>query len=203
MPSCIFVSDCCCCYGKSCAGTIFRWCYGTPADANVSSILQDTAEQSLNQADFFLSAEIQCVSDTKFIVQLRNWNPHINCVIASHCSSSNFRCPTAGISLFCTRRTQRARNFAKHQQASIATQVNRTLWSYFWWGKKWYWYTNVSWPALSCTEPVEMSLWVLTATPNSLQKSEGPAISCSYRVATVNKAYLLVSNAYLFGLAHL
>lgn len=60
IPFCTFVSDCCCCYGKSCAGTIFHWCYGTPADANVSSILQDTAEQNLNQADIFF--QVKCTT---------------------------------------------------------------------------------------------------------------------------------------------
>lgn len=136
VPFCTFVSDCCRCYGKSCAGTIFHWCYGTPADANVSSILQDTAEQNLTRAGFF-SAEIHYTSDMKFCVQFRDWNPHINCTIASHCSTSDFRCPAAGSSLFYTWRTERTRIVDRHQQASIATQVNRTLWSYFWWGEKW------------------------------------------------------------------
>lgn len=109
----------------------------------------------------FFSAEIHCISDMKLFVQFRDGNPHIDCTITSHCSSSEFRCTAAGNSLFYTWRTQRARNFDRHQQTSIATQINWALWSYFWRGEKWLQHNNVCWSVLSYAEAVKTSSWGL------------------------------------------
>lgn len=72
----------------------------------------------------------------KYFVQFRDRNPHIDCTIAPHCSSGDFGCPAAGTGVFYTWRAQRARNTDRHQQASTATQIDRALWSHFWWGEK-------------------------------------------------------------------
>lgn len=73
----------------------------------------------------------------KCFFQFRDWNPHINCTIAPHCSSGDFRCAAAGAGVFHPWRAQRAWNPDRHQQASIEAQADRALWSHFWWGEGW------------------------------------------------------------------
>lgn len=100
------------------------------------AILQDTAEQNLNQAGFWGQKSTPYLM-WKCFVQFRNWNPHVNRAIAPHCPSGDFGCPAAGAGVLHTGRAQRARNSGRHQQASTAAQADRALWSHFWWGEGW------------------------------------------------------------------
>lgn len=133
-PFSTFVSDDCCCYGKSCAGAILHWCYGTSADANVSSSYK-TQQSRVWIKLIFGGWESSPYLTWKCFIQFRDWNPHVNCTVAPHCSSGDFGCAAAGAGVFYPWREQGARNTDRHQQASLATQADRALWSHFWWGE--------------------------------------------------------------------